>query len=82
VRDGALVAVPASHNPVRALVGVLKGKGSTEELLRERREERDEEERRLEEEIKHSRGELPADYYRKVSEQDVQEEIRRWRSLR
>ncbi len=82
VRNGTLVVVPASHNPVRALIGVLKGKGSTEDLLRERREERDEEERRIEEDIRRRNGELPSDYLKPVAEQEFLKEIERWRSSR
>jgi AbrB family looped-hinge helix DNA binding protein len=82
LRDGAVMVVPASHDPVRALRGVLKGKGSTEDLLRERREERDKEEREIEEDIKRRHGKLPPDYFRKPTEEEVMEVVKRWRSSR
>ena len=55
-RNGILTVIPASNDPVRALRGVLKGKGSTEDLLAERRTERDKEERELQEEIERWRA--------------------------
>jgi bifunctional DNA-binding transcriptional regulator/antitoxin component of YhaV-PrlF toxin-antitoxin module len=37
-RDGVIVAVPIPEDPVRGLLGVLKGKGpSTKDLLAERK---------------------------------------------
>jgi AbrB family looped-hinge helix DNA binding protein len=74
VRNGRLIALPDSYDPVEALVGVLEGKGSTEDLLRERREERDKEERALEEEIRRRRA-VP-----ETSPKRVAEERARWRS--
>lgn len=56
VKDKTLVVRLVPTNPVDALRGVLKGKGSTEELLEERGAERDKEERKLEEELERWRS--------------------------
>ena len=46
VRDGVALVVPIPPDPVRALYGILKGRGGSmvEELLEERRRDREREE--------------------------------------
>ncbi|MEA3459993.1 MAG: AbrB/MazE/SpoVT family DNA-binding domain-containing protein [Chloroflexota bacterium] len=44
VKDGVILAFPIPSDPVRAAVGVLKGRGpTTEELLAERKMQREKE---------------------------------------
>ena len=40
IKDGAALVYPMPADPVRALLGVLKGKGTFDEFLAERNEER------------------------------------------
>lgn len=40
LQDGAVLVRPLPEDPVRASLGILRGKGSFEEFLRERNEER------------------------------------------
>lgn len=48
VRDGLLLVVPIPPDPVRASLGMLKGSGlSVEDLLEERRRDREHDERQL-----------------------------------
>ncbi len=56
LQDGSVRVFPIPENPVRALRGVLKGKGSTAELLAERRAERDKEEAELEQQLRRWRS--------------------------
>jgi len=48
LRDGAAVVRPMPDDPVRASIGILKGFGSTDELLEDRRRDLE-----LEEELDH-----------------------------
>lgn len=56
LKNGTLIAYPIPEDPVAALRGVLKGLGSTAELLAERGAERDKEEAELERMIKEWRS--------------------------
>lgn len=40
IQDGLIVVYPIPRDPVRASLGSLRGKGSLEEFLQERRQER------------------------------------------
>lgn len=40
IQDGVIMVYPIPRDPVRASLGILQGKGSLEEFLRERRQER------------------------------------------
>ena len=40
VQDGAILVYPVPSDPVKASLGILKGRGTFQEFLRERNEER------------------------------------------
>jgi AbrB family looped-hinge helix DNA binding protein len=46
IRDGVIMVYPIPRDPVRASLGILQGKGSLDEFLRERRQERAKEQER------------------------------------
>lgn len=46
IQDGVIIVYPMPRDPVRASLGILRGKGSMEEFLRERRQERTKEQER------------------------------------
>lgn len=56
VRDGVIIVVPIPEDPVRAMKGILKGRGSVQELLAERRADREKEEAEVEELLKRWRS--------------------------
>ena len=46
IQDGVIMVYPMPRDPVRASLGILRGKGSLEEFLRERHQERAKEQER------------------------------------
>ena len=46
IQDGVIMVYPIPRDPVRASLGILQGKGSLDEFLQERRQERAKEQKR------------------------------------